>query len=334
MDINENNNYKLEWKVDWPMRWREEGVDLEPGGMDHASNHGSYMVSKQISKEIYDYKAPEFVPYAFIGIKGLAAKMSSSSGINISLDELLNVYPPEMILWMYSKRQLKDEFKIDLGKDVPRVYKEFDKFKKEYYENQETASENDKQIMSLISDGKPYNKDLISFDKLVTVYGASNKNLEIMANMLRKLGLKVENSPELKERLSKVIYWAETYSPESIITINSNPNSDYFQQMSDEQKANISKFVLSLDDNMSEEDIMQMIYQIPKISSDHEITPELKAKQKVVFRDLYNLIISDDRGPALSTLVKTVGTDKIKDLISPLIKKENTFPNNPGDEER
>jgi len=332
VDINKDTNYKLPWKVDWPMRWREEGVTLEPGGTDHAAEHGSYTVSKQVSKAIYDYNAPEFVPYAFIGIKGLATKMSSSSGINISLDELLKIYPAEMIMWMYAKRQLNDEFKIDLGKDVPRVYKEFDRFKTAYYEHPETVSETDKEIMSLISDGREYNPNLISFDKLVTVFGASNKNLSIMADMLRKLGLKVENSPELKERLSKVIYWAEKYSPESIININQQPNEEYIKEMSEEQKERIFGFINRINDNMSEEEIMQIIYSIPKTSPDEEVTPELKARQKEVFKDLYNLIISSDRGPALSTLVKAVGTEKVRELLEPLRKQEIELPESPADD--
>ena len=327
VDINTQNNYKLPWKVDWPMRWREENVQLEPGGTDHAAEHGSYTVSKQVSKDVYGYEPPEFVPYAFIGIKGLTVKMSSSSGINISLSELLKVYPPEMILWLYARRQLNDEFKIDLGKDVPRVYKEFDKFKRDFYKSPEDASEMDKQIMSLISDGRPYNPNLISFDKLVTVYGASNKNLKIMADMLRKLDLKVENSPELKERLSKVIHWAENYSPESIIKVNSEPNSEYFEQMSETQKEGISKFINGINDRMNEDEIMRVIYDIPKKSSGEAVSPELKARQKAVFKDLYNLIISSDRGPALSTLIKAVGTEKIKELITPLMERKIEFSN-------
>lgn len=329
VDIKKQSNYKLAWKVDWPMRWKEEGVCLEPGGTDHAAEHGSYTVSKQVSNDVYNFEAPEFVPYAFIGIKGLTSKMSSSTGMNVSLDELLKIYPAEMILWMYAKRQLNDEFKIDLGKDVPRVYKEFDKFKSQYYEHPETISETDKQIMSLISDEREYSADLIPFDKLVTVYGASNKNLAVMSGMLRKLGIKVKNSPELKERLSKVIHWAERYSPESIININNVPNEEYIEQMNKEQKEMISKFVSQISDEMGEEEIMQILYALPKSSPDEEITPELKLKQKSIFRDLYNLIISSDRGPALSTLVKAVGTEKVKSLLAPLMEKKAEFPTSP-----
>ena len=78
---------------------------------------------------------------------------------------------------------------------------------------------------------------------------------------------------------------------------------------------------------MSETEIMQKIYQIPKNYPDETITLELKAKQRELFKDLYNLIISSDRGPALSTLVKATGVDKIKELIIPLIEQPNTGSN-------
>lgn len=323
-NIFEKTNYKLPWKVDWPMRWKEEGICLEPGGTDHAAEHGSYVVSKEIAKSVYGYEAPKFVPYSFIGIKGLGVKMSSSSGINISLESLLQVYSPEMIFWLFAKRQLSDEFKIDLGKEVPRVYREFDRFKKEYYENPENADEQTKQIISLISEEKKY-EDLIPFDKLATLYGASNKNLTIMSEMIKKLGLKTSNSKAFKDRLSRVFYWAEIYSPESIISINREPATEYFDQMADDQKKYLNKFYITLGDadSLSEEEIRQKLYGLPKSRTDEEVTPELKKTQRQIFKDLYNLMISSDNGPALSTLIKAIGTEKVKHLIEPLIKKYN-----------
>lgn len=317
------------------MRWKEEGICLEPGGTDHAAEHGSYVVSKEIAKSVYEYEAPKFVPYSFIGIKGLGAKMSSSSGINISLDELLQVYSPEMIFWLYAKRQLDDEFKIDLGKDVPRVYKEFDRFKKEYYDDPENADEQTKQIMSLISEEKEY-EDLIPFDKLATLYGASNKNLTIMAEMIKKLGLKTSNSKAFKDRLSRVFYWAELYSPESIISINKESNIEYFDKMTDKQKEYLKKFYTTLGntDSLSEEEIMQKLYGLPKSSPDEEITSELKKTQRQIFKDLYNLMISNDNGPSLSTLIKVMGTEKVKQLIAPLIEKYNIEQKINNNEER
>ena len=39
---------KLVWKADWPMRCAFEGVDFEPGGVDHASPGSSYTVGKEL----------------------------------------------------------------------------------------------------------------------------------------------------------------------------------------------------------------------------------------------------------------------------------------------
>ena len=48
-------NLKLAWKIDWPMRWKAEGVDFEAGGIDHATPGGSYDVSTVLAKEIFGY---------------------------------------------------------------------------------------------------------------------------------------------------------------------------------------------------------------------------------------------------------------------------------------
>ena len=75
-DLTKDFNCKLAWKIDWPMRWRYEGVDFEPGGKDHASPGGSYETSSVISRKIFGYEPPMFQGYEFIGIKGSTGKMS------------------------------------------------------------------------------------------------------------------------------------------------------------------------------------------------------------------------------------------------------------------
>ena len=101
-DIRHASGVKLGWRVDWPMRWRYEGVDFEPGGKDHASPTGSYQTSRIIAEKIFGFEAPLFQGYEFIGIKGTTGKMSGSSGLNLTPDTLLKLYDPEIILWLYS----------------------------------------------------------------------------------------------------------------------------------------------------------------------------------------------------------------------------------------
>ena len=55
---------KLMWKIDWPMRWGVEGVDFEPGGIDHAAASGSFVVAKEIADKIFGVNIMLMSPFA------------------------------------------------------------------------------------------------------------------------------------------------------------------------------------------------------------------------------------------------------------------------------
>ena len=65
ININNVTNIKLQWKVDWPMRWMVEGVTFETGGIDHSAANGSKAVSERVAKEIFNYEPPIYIPYNF-----------------------------------------------------------------------------------------------------------------------------------------------------------------------------------------------------------------------------------------------------------------------------
>lgn len=76
---------KLNWKIDWPMRWMIEDVVFEPGGRDHSSETGSYNVSKEIARKIFNREAPHYIAYDFIGTKGHHEKCLVPQGIVLHL---------------------------------------------------------------------------------------------------------------------------------------------------------------------------------------------------------------------------------------------------------
>ena len=115
---------KLVWKVDWPMRWAHEGVNFEPGGVDHASPGSSYTVGKELVK-LYGGRAPSFVGYSFVGVAGMA-KMSSSKGGVPTAAEALKVLEAPILRWLYVRRQPKQSFNVEFGAEVVRLYDEWD----------------------------------------------------------------------------------------------------------------------------------------------------------------------------------------------------------------
>lgn len=126
-DIRKTKNLKLNWRTDWPMRWAYEKVDFEPGGKDHSSEGGSYDTAKLIVKEVWQRDPPVYQQYDFVMIKGGAGKMSSSSGELFTLEDILEVYDPQIVRWIFASQRPNHDFAFAFDADVIKTYDEFDR---------------------------------------------------------------------------------------------------------------------------------------------------------------------------------------------------------------
>ena len=315
-DFTKDFNCKLQWKVDWPMRWMAEGVDFEPGGKDHASKNGSYDTAKDISREVFGYEPPLFQGYEFIGIKGNVnvGKMSGSSGLNMTPDFLLKLYPPELILWLYAKTEPLKAFDFCLSDEILRQYFEFGKMLTSYMNG--TADENTKRVMenSLI-EGRKFVP--VPMSQLVDLGSVVDFNPEMMEKLFEKIGTpyKIEDFKELFERAK---FWLRTCSPESEYVILEKRNWPYWRTMNDKErecvrllKEYIEKGGYTLDSLQSE------LYAIPKqvfpdIAEDKNA---LKAVQSKFFKDVYNLTLARDKGPRLYLYLYAVEPSRYLKLL-------------------
>ena len=315
-DFTKDFNCKLQWKVDWPMRWMVEGVDFEPGGKDHASKNGSYDTAKDISREVFGYEPPLFQGYEFIGIKGNVnvGKMSGSSGLNMTPDFLLKLYPPELILWLYAKTEPLKAFDFCLSDEILRQYFEFGKMLTSYMNG--TADENTKRVMenSLI-EGRKFVP--VPMSQLVDLGSVVDFNPEMMEKLFEKIGTpyKIEDFKELFERAK---FWLRTCSPESEYVILEKRNWPYWRTMNDKErecvrllKEYIEKGGYTLDSLQSE------LYAIPKqvFSDIAEDKNALKAVQSKFFKDVYNLTLARDKGPRLYLYLYAVEPSRYLKLL-------------------
>src|SRR3989338_3260692 len=115
------------------MRWNFEKVDFEPGGKDHSTVGGSYDTGKKISKAVWKFEAPTYIMYDFINVKGRDGKMSSSKGDVITLNDVLEVYEPEVARWLFAGTRPNKEFAISFDADVIKIYEDFDKCERIYF---------------------------------------------------------------------------------------------------------------------------------------------------------------------------------------------------------
>ena len=285
---------KLGWKVDWPMRWRYEGVDFEPGGKDHAAPTGSYSNAKIISKKVFGYEPPLFQGYEFIGMTG---KMSSSSGLNLTPDTMLKLYDPEIILWLYSKTEPTKAFDFCFDDGILRQYFEFDKMLEEYRAG--TINEYNRSVMEncLI-----HGRDLhtVPMSLLVQLGSIVDFNVPMLETVFEKIGTPYKRE-EFADRLDRAKYWLEQCAPDQVNRLRAGRNFKVYDTLDEQERQAIrllfdylSKGGYTLDE------LNTTLYAIPKeVYGGDKSDKELKAVQGKFFQNVYRLLIDKERGPRL-----------------------------------
>lgn len=305
------NRIKLNWKIDWPMRWRKEGVIFEPGGRDHSSENGSFTVSSAISSKVFDFKPPHYIPYEFIGLKGNHAKMSSSTRHLITPDELLKVYPKEIILYLFAKYKNTDAFDIGLDDDVIRLYTEFERHLKRYKE-QMIEDELLSVIMMLSSAEKSTLDREPKFSLIASTLPLVNFNTGVLFRLFNRTMSQDPDTFAIK--CEKASYWIQRWHQERNISVNQQFNAIYYASLNSTEKKWIKAFInLIMTFEGDDEALMTEIYEI--VQSDSPATR--KKMQKRFFESIYQMVLGNKSGPNIAILVEVVGKKGLRQLLVP-----------------
>ncbi len=294
-DFKTDYNCKLAWKIDWAMRWVYEGVDFEPGGKDHASPGGSYDTSKVICKKIFNSDAPEFQGYEFIGIKGVAGKMSGSSGLNMTPATLLQFYQPEVILWLYSRCEPTKAFDFCFDDGILRQYFEFDKQYNEYKNG--TANEFMQVVMeNCLHEGSDIKT--VPMSLLAQLGSIVDFNVPMMETVFEKINQPYKYE-DFKQRLDLAKAWLEICAPDQANKLRTTRDWELYESLDDDQKKEIELLLTFLRDKDYDLDTLNTeLYAIPKHVYGED-APNLKKLQGAFFKNVYKLLIAKDRGPRL-----------------------------------
>ncbi len=310
LNIDNANNIKLQWKVDWPMRWMVEKVTFETGGVDHSAANGSKVVSERVAREIFNYEPPVYIPYNFIGIKGGGAKMSSSKGNVLTITDLLRVYDKNIIWWFYARFDNMHAFDIALDTDVIRYYSEFDRWVKLYFDG--NIDEKNKSILDLTGVKKTYLRNP-NFSYLATFLPIVNYDVKLLKKLLVKENINV-NTKAFERRLERAKNWVTEYGFDYQVNLLNEKNTAYYESLSDLEKEWLSKTIDLLDeDYKTTDDLQTALYNVPKdgILADKE----LKQTQKRFFQILYNMLLGNNQGPKLGLFLMAIDKDKIVNLL-------------------
>ena len=287
VDFSKKGVVNSPWRVDWPMRWKYEGVDFEPGGIDHSVHGGSYTTAKEIIKDIFDGEIPIYQFYDWVKIKG-GKEFSSSTGNVTTINDVEEIYEPEIVRYLFVGTKPKTGFQISFDNDVIKIYEDYDALEKKYYDKKADARE--KRIYELsrlkVSKKRP---EKISFRHLVS---------------LVQIGRLDDLNKESKLRAEKVKTWVEKYAGEDMrFKVQDKVN---VKLNAKEKQALIQLKEVLKKKKHTEESLFNEFYNICK---------ELEISNSEFFDVAYRVIINKKKGPRLAVLILNVGQDKIIKLL-------------------
>jgi lysyl-tRNA synthetase class 1 len=237
-------NGKLTWRVDWASRWRVLGVTIEPFGKDHATRGGSYDTGTRISREIYDYEPPYPIVYEWIHLKGKGA-MSSSTGVTVTIADMLQVMPPEVLRYLIIRA--KPEKHIDF--DPARIIDLIDEFDRATGRAVE------------LSRTKEYLKSDIPFTHLVTAVQIAS-DLSGIREVLDRSGYDGHDEASVRRRVLNVENWLTSYAPDSAIFEVQEMLPDAVKNLSDEQRAGLGTLASRIQGGVAAKDLHDLVYAV------------------------------------------------------------------------
>ncbi len=321
-NLTTENEGKLVWKADWPMRWAFEHVDFEPAGMDHATPGSSFTVGHELVESVWDYPRPAWFGYGFVGFAGVQ-KMSSSAGGAPTAEDALRVLEPGILRWLYVRRQPKQTFDIDFGPEVVRLYDEWDALARKA----DDPAKRDVQVLAYERASRtetagplPSPEVVVPFRMLSSVADVTAGDAEQISRIVGTMGHPHDSVDQLEPRLSRAVSWTEEFVPASDrTTVRTEPDLVAIEALSSQEREWLSLLLQGLQGELGLERVTALVYGVPKLARGMSLadapTDEVKADQKEFFRLLYHLLVDAERGPRLPTLIVALGADRVRSLL-------------------
>ena len=296
-----DGNCKLQWKVDWAMRWFTLDVDFEMYGKDLIE---SAILSSKIIKLLGKNNPSGFAYELFLDDKG--EKISKSKGNGVTIEEWLNYASPESLsLFMYQN-----------PKRAKKLYKEIvPKAVDEYLDLIEKSKKQDARELLLnplwhVHNGKiPSEDNIMSFSMLLNLVETSNASSEeILWKFVKnyKTNVAKNNFPIF----NNLIKYSIKYFNDVV-----KQNKKYKKPNSLEMKAllDLISKLENCSDNMKPEDIQTEIYTVGKNNG-------YKENLREWFKLIYEVVFGVENGPRLGFFISFFGR---KEMISLIKEKIN-----------
>jgi len=281
---------KLVWRIDWPARWKTLGVTLEPFGKDHATRGGSYDTGVRIAREVFGIEPPFPVPYEWISLKG-RGDMSSSKGNVLSIADMLEVVPPEVLRYLVLKERPQRAIGFDPGLPLLQLVDQVDAA---------TSDGRDERALELSRAGG-FDPVGVPFRHLVVVAQAARFDLDRMIEVLGRTGYPAVSRDAVASRLENAKVWLGRFAPEDVRFEVRETLPAEAADLSPAQRRFLGRLADALDggDGLDDPAVHERIYAVAA-----EIDGE---PPKALFAAIYLALLGKPRGPRAAAFINVLG---------------------------
>jgi lysyl-tRNA synthetase class 1 len=290
---------KLVWRVDWPMRWAHFGITIEPFGKDHASAGGSYDTGKEIARKVFHTEPPFPVVYEWISLKG-KGEMHSSKGIVITINEMLDIVPPEVLRYLIVRTRPEKTIDFDPGMGLISLIDEYDR-------------------IAMDADSREYELSRISsvptrvpFRHMVTVVQIAHDDRGIFQCLARS-GYNVSDYENVLRQAERVKHWLRKYAPDSV----KFSVKEHFPLQAEETELSVrgalAEYLRQLEalPRWSAEDLHNGIYTVAE---------QRGIPAKEIFVGIYLAFLGQRRGPRLGWFLEALGKDFVLKRLREVVR--------------
>ena len=287
---------KLQWKVDWAMRWFTFDVDFEMYGKDLTE---SAILSNKICKTLGKNPPNGFAYELFLDEKG--EKISKSKGNGISIDQWLRYASPESLsLYMYPNPKRAKKLYAEV---VPKTVDEY-LTSIEKYPSQKEKDQILNPVWHVHNGKPPTEKIVMPFSMLLNLVGSSNADSkEILWKFINRFHQEIK--PKDYPILDGLTKFAINYFKDKV-----EPNKKFKRPSSDEKKAleNLVSKLSEIKQNLKPEEIQTIVYATGKENG-------YEQNLRDWFKLIYEVVFGEENGPRMGYFVSFFGLKETIELI-------------------
>ena len=290
-----DGNCKLQWKVDWAMRWAAFGVDYEMCGKDLTD---SYSLSSKICR-IIGSKPPENLIYELF-LDENAEKISKSKGNGISIDDWLKYSIEESLsMFMYQRPTTAKKLFFDV---IPKNTDEYLSHVNKFNSDDQNA---DNPAWHIHKSVNPLYSSKINYSLILNVISVcKSEDPNVIFGLIKNYQ---KNFSEVEEDLINrmidcgINYFKDFIQPNLKFKI---PNSEELIILKE-----VVKKLKEVEPSADADEFQTVIFSVGKNSIYKENIREF-------FKLIYLVVFGQENGPRLGSFTKIYTKDKTLELFN------------------